>query len=317
MTKPITGTFFEFEHHNRAEGKFYNEAMFAFSEEQWRAKVRETAELGMDTLVLLATALRERSYYPSKIHPYAEYLACPNVLEVLLDEADKTGQRVFLSVGFYGCWLDRYDQIDHEAIGRSLQAMNEISGQYGHHPCIEGWYLPDEWCIREEFDPRFIDYVNLISAEARRLNPKNKTIIAPYGTRLVKFNDNYVRQLEQLDLDIIAYQDEVGVQKTRVDEEAAFYENLRRVHDKAGRAALWADMETFCFEGQVYKSGLLPAPWERVKAQMEAISPFVDKLIIYSYQGMMTKPGGIAHAGQEGTAEQLYSDYKAWLDATT
>ena len=50
MIKPITGTFFEFDHHNRPEGKYYNETMWAFSESQWRAKVRETAEIGMDTL---------------------------------------------------------------------------------------------------------------------------------------------------------------------------------------------------------------------------------------------------------------------------
>ena len=63
MIKPITGTFFEFDHHNRPEGKYYNETMWSFSENQWRAKVRETAEIGMDTLVLMATALYDEVYY--------------------------------------------------------------------------------------------------------------------------------------------------------------------------------------------------------------------------------------------------------------
>ncbi len=315
MMKPITGTFFEFDHHNRAEGKYYNDAMWNFTEEQWRAKVRETAEIGMDTLVLMASALYFETYYKFDEFPYAKHLACPNCIEVLLDEADKTGQRVFLSAGFYGDWVEPWvNTTDPTVINRSLKAMNTLSEQYGHHKCIEGWYMPDEWEIEGHFDDRFIKYINTISAEARRLNPKNKTIIGPYGTRITKPDDLYVKQLESLDLDIIAYQDEVGVQKTLVEQEAAYYEALYKAHEKAGRAKIWADMEVFEFEGTVYQSALLPAPWERVKAQMEAISPFVEKIIIYAYQGMMTKPGGIARCGYE-TAEKLYTDYKTWLDS--
>ena len=313
MIKPITGTFFEFDHHNRPEGKYYNETMWAFSESQWRAKVRETAELGMDTLVLMASALYDEVYYHGGAFPYATRMACPNCLEVLLDEADKTGQRIFLSTGFYGNWTDPItNTTDPEIINRSLHAMNIISEQFGHHRCIEGWYMPDEWAILGHFDERFIQYINTISAEARRLNPKNKTMIAPYGTQFTQPDDQYVKQLERMDLDIIAYQDEVGVEKTTVDQEAAYYEALSKAHQKAGRAKIWADMEVFRFEEQVYTSALLPAPWERVKAQMEAISPFVEKIIIYAYQGMMTKPGSIARCGYE-TAERLYTDYRNWL----
>ena len=313
MIKPITGTFFEFDHHSRAEGKYYNNAMWSFSEEQWRAKVRETAEIGMDTLVLMASALYNEVYYQGGEFPYAKHLACPNCLEVLLDEADKTGQRIFLSTGFYGDWTEpTKNTTDAEIINRSLRAMNILSEQFGHHTCIEGWYMPDEWEILGHFDERFIRYINTISTEARRLNPKNKTMIAPYGTRITQPDDLYTKQLERMDLDIIAYQDEVGVQKTAVDQEAAYYEALYHAHQKAGRAKIWADMEIFRFEDRVYTSALLPAPWERVQAQMEAISPFVEKIIIYAYQGMMTKPGGIARCGYE-TAEQLYTDYHNWL----
>ena len=40
-TKPITGSWFEFLHHNTAEGKYWNETITAFTEEQWRLKLRE------------------------------------------------------------------------------------------------------------------------------------------------------------------------------------------------------------------------------------------------------------------------------------
>ena len=56
MLKPITGTWFEFQHHNIPEGKYWNPICRWFSDEQWEAKVDEIAELGMKYIVLLTTA---------------------------------------------------------------------------------------------------------------------------------------------------------------------------------------------------------------------------------------------------------------------
>ncbi len=58
-------------------------------------------------------------------------------------------------------------------------------------------------------------------------------------------DDKYVKQLESLDVDVVAYQDEVGVQKSTPDETPKFYEGLRKAHDRAQRAAMWADVEDF------------------------------------------------------------------------
>lgn len=313
MIKAITGTFFEFDHHNRFEGKYYNDAMYAFSENQWREKVRETAQIGMDTLVLMATCMYDECYYDGGIFPYAKQLKCKKCLEVLLDEADKTNQNVFLSAGFYNDWLQpKFNTTDPDIIKRSLDAMNFITEKFGHHKCICGWYMPDEWQIEEHFDEKFIKYINTISAEARKLNKNNKTLIAPYGTHLAKADDKYIKQLESMDLDIIAYQDEVGVQKTTPQQEGAYFEALYKAHQKAGRAKIWADMEIFDFEDTVYRSALIPASFDRIKQQMEAISPFVEKIIVYAYQGMMNNPNSQAKCGLE-TGEKLYSDYVSWL----
>lgn len=55
MITPITGSFFEFEH-------------------------PDLAALGIDTLVLLATALRERAYYSGSIFPQPEHFFCKQPL---------------------------------------------------------------------------------------------------------------------------------------------------------------------------------------------------------------------------------------------
>lgn len=100
-----------------------------------------------------------------------------------------------------------------------------------------------------------------------------------------------------LDIDCIAYQDEIGVEKIKVEESAGYFERLYHLHKKASRARLWADVEVFRFEGKVYQSALLPAPAERVIRQLEAVSPFVEKIFIYQYTGLLNKPGSLAFAG--------------------
>jgi hypothetical protein len=195
---------------------------------------------------------------------------------------------------------------DKDVQNLRIKAMNEIAEKYAHHKSFYGWYYPNETGINGHFDDSFINYVNSSSAEAAKLTPKAKTLIAPYGTRNVKAGEQYVRQIEQLDVDFIAYQDEIGVEKTKVEESAGFFENLYKLHKKAAKSRLWADVEVFRFEGKVYQSALLPAPPERVIQQLEAVSPFVEKIFIYQYMGMMNKPGSQAFAGHPDSVE-LYN----------
>ncbi len=314
--KPITGTFFEVEHAGAAEGKYYNDALRGFSEAQWRAKVRETHELGMDTLILQATATHNppRAYFPFDEIPFASAIACTDVINVLLDEADKTGQDVYIGVGQYGTADTVGNSTDPAIIAKALRAMDRLYELYGHHRSFVGWYIVDEWCIWDHFDERFITYINTISAKAHALNATHKVIVAPFGTYCLQADDELAEQLTRIDCDAIAYQDEVGVRRMPLDEIGWRFEKLARAHKKAGRSKLWVDMEIFSFEeGDVYKSALYPAPWERIKAQMEAASPYVDKIVVYEYQGMMTKPDGIARCGYPDRAEQLYTDYVKWL----
>jgi len=308
--KPITGSWFEFQHHSAVEGTPWNPALAAFSAGQWAAKVQEIAGFGIRDLVLLDTAIYGKSFYPSSLLPQHE-LGCADPLEAVLAAADKSGIRFFISNGFYGDWLQAELLMQDKAVRElRFKAMSELAEKYARHPSFYGWYYPNETGIDGHFADIFIDYVNSCSTEAHRLTPKAKTLIAPYGTRNVAADDAYVRQMENLDVDYIAYQDEVGVEKTRVEESAGFFENLYKVHQKAGRSALWADVEVFRFEGKVYNSALLPAPPERVKAQLEAVSPYVEKILIYQYLGLLNRPGSEVFAGPPDSAK-LYSALKA------
>lgn len=303
--KPIEGSWFEFQHHSAVEGKPWNSTLEKFTAQQWDTWIKEMADAGLRYLVLLDIAIYGKSFYPSALLPQHQ-LGCDDPLETILSAADKYGTRFFISNGFFGDWTNPvFLMKDKEVHKLRVKAMNEVAEKYAHHKSFYGWYYPNETGISGHYDDDFINYVNALSAEAYRLNPNGKTLIAPYGTKSVKADDQYVRQLEKLNVDFIAYQDEIGVQKTQVEESAGYFERLYKLHQKAAKSRLWADVEVFRFEGKVYNSALLPASPKRVIRQLEAVSPYVDKILIYQYGGLINKPGSPVFAGHPDSA-QLY-----------
>ncbi|MBR5437343.1 MAG: DUF4434 domain-containing protein [Clostridia bacterium] len=312
MNRRIDGTFFEFRHHNTPEGKYWNPALEKFTAEQWKSKIREISAVGMEYVVVMATALYDRCYFRSSVFPFAD-IPCEDPMEAILSEADECNVKVFIGNGFYGNWQKAGENIrSKEVIDRSFRAMDELTELYGHHKSFYGWYFPDETCIILRFSKDFMKYVNLCTARCREITPEKKTLIAPYGTNLALANDYFVRSLTSMDVDFIAYQDEVGVRKTKVDRTKRIFERLRKAHDKAGRAELWADIELFNFEGMVYKSALIPAPFERIQKQIENVAPYADKILSYQYLGIMNPSDSDAFAGHPDSVK-LYEDYKKYI----
>ncbi len=312
--KPITGTWFEFQHHSEIEGKYWNETLKGFTADDWDAKIKEIASSGIKYLVLLDVAIYGKSFYPSKLLPQ-HTLGCADPLEVALQAADKYGLRFFISNGFFGDWRNPVALMKDPKIHvLRIKAMEELAEKYSHHKSFYGWYYPNETGIRGHYDNIFINYVNACSKEAKRLTPKSKNLIAPYGTKDIKFNDKYLSQLDALDVDFISYQDEVGVQKTTADETAGIFQQLNKFHKKSGKSKLWADVELFEFESKVYNSPLLPAPAERVISQLEAVSEYVEKIFIYQYIGMLNKPGTSLFTGFDN-GRSLYQTLvkEGWL----
>ncbi|MGA2635893.1 MAG: DUF4434 domain-containing protein [Terracidiphilus sp.] len=309
--KPISGSWFEFQHHSTVEGVDWNPACARFTTAQWEAKIQEIAEAGLDYLVLMATAVYYRSFYKTSIYPQWK-LACPDPLEAVLSAADKYKIKFFIGAGFYGDWESDKVISDPVAYKKRLQSLGELVHLYGHHPSFYGWYWPDEAEINPYYTPEFIQYVNDLSHEARQLKPRAQIMIAPYGTRIVAPDDKYVRQLDTLDVDIVAYQDEVGVGRSKTTETSAYYQGLRKAHNRSQKAKIWADVEIFDFEDGAHNRALLPASFDRVVRQLEAVSPWVDRILVYQYLGLMNKPGSLAFAGCPASTK-LYTDYQNWL----
>lgn len=139
---------------------------------------------------------------------------------------------------------------------------------------------------------------------AHELDSTKKTLISPYGTnKIIDGDDRFVKQLQELDVDIIAYQDEVGVRKTQVEQLDSIWQIVARAHSQVPDIKLWADVEIFNFEGDVYKSPLLPAEYYRVSEQIVIASKHVEKILIYQYQGMLNSEGTSALCEHHSSVE--------------
>ncbi len=293
---------------------YWNETCRNFSSEQWKQSVKDAADLGMQYLVLLAIAKGGKAFYETPLLPKLE-MACPDPIKALLEGGNEYGVKFFISSDWYAEW-DHRALHDQERVTRRFQMMEEIAARYGDYRSFYGWYWPNEACITPYFTSEFIAYVNASSLHGRRLLPKAKTLTAPYGTRLAVNDDKFVRQLDQLDVDIIAYQDEVGCLRMGPHESQVAFARLRAAHDRVPQRALWADVETFAWEGPENRqtSPLIPAPFPRVLDQLKAVSWYVDTILIYQFQGLMNRLGSKAFAGHPEST-RLYDDYLAWLRA--
>jgi Domain of unknown function (DUF4434) len=311
--KPILGSWISVLWSDRRHF-YWNAACAKFSREQWEESVKEVADLGMQYLVLLATVEGGKAFFDTPLVPKAKELACGNPIEAMLSAADKYGLKFFISTGFHGGWLDGKTLTDRKIARGRFELMAQVAEKFAHHPSFYGWYLPDEPGINPYYSDDFIASVNLYGREGRRLVPRSKILIAPYGTSLAVCDDQYVRQLERIDADIVAYQDEVGCRRMTPEKSALAYEKLRKAHDKVPQRALWADVEVFDWEGPANQttSPLIPAPFARIKKQLEAVSPYVDVVTIYQYQGLLSRPGSKVPSTHPGAAK-LYGDYGSWL----
>ena len=319
MLKPIVGTWFEFRHHTACEGKYWDKECKDFTDKQWIEKIEEIASLGMKYMVLMSAALKldneEECYFESDIYPMAD-LRCKDPMRVMFETADKYDIRIFVSCGYYGLYTQAYNNMTSpEVRDRAFRAMDQIYEKYGHHKSFYGWYYPDETCVDGYYQEEFIDYVNQYSAKAHEMDATKKTLIAPYGTNIIKADDKYVDQLKRLDVDFVAYQDEVGVHKSLPHETGKYYKALKAAHDKAGRSKIWADVEIFDFEGEVYKSALIPGDSDRILKQLDQVSPYVEEILCYQYQGMVNKPGTSSYCGS-GESEKLYETIKKYNEST-
>ena len=313
---PITGTFINLAYQD-VRNKYTNPAEIDCTNPAlWEQKVDELHEMGMEYIVFMAVANEGKAFYPSSIMPrcYSEGRKSP--VSAIMDAAATRGMKVFMSTG----WAkDQDDNLRDPAIKqRQMDMMMELSGIYGKHEAFYGWYLPVEDCLGPVLTDYAVEAVNALTQRARELTPGKRVLISPYGIFKSDFDDPaFEKQISRLEVDIIAYQDEVGCLReeyplSRLKEN---WKKLRAIHDRLN-IEMWANCETFTWEKGTNdrSSALVPASFSRVLSQMSAASVAgADRIISFIVCGMWDKPGSAYPLGQPICSSRLYEDYMSWL----
>jgi hypothetical protein len=120
-------------------------------------------------------------------------------------------------------------------------------------------------------------------------------------------------QLEQLNVDIFAYQDHARFEKVyrnlSFTEAAEGYSLIKPLHEKLGQQ-MWVNWEVFEYTEKRPDGRRVctPCAFERLERQLRAAASTADKLVIYQYQGLMNKRSELVNIGAPGT-EALYDAY--------
>lgn len=283
--------------------------------ELWRAKVDQMHRMGVEYLVFMAVANEGLAAYPSKLMPHTFPVGQTSPVEAIIKQAEKNGQKVFLSIG----WAENQDDNlkRPEILNRQLQIMDELAALYGNSPAVYGWYLPVEDCLGPVLPETSVVAVNKLVAKAKDITPNLKTMISPYGFFCSDFdNPEFGNQIKRLNVDIIAYQDEVGCVREDypIPELRKKWHKVKKIHDECG-IELWANCELFAWEKDTNSrsSALIPAAPGRILGQLQAATDGgVSRIISFMVGGIIDDYSDAYHLGQPYWTKFVADEYAKW-----
>lgn len=316
QVKPVTGTWLNLVWQDDRNNYMNPKDMDNTDPALWEIKLEELHEIGVDYLVLMQVADGGKSFYPSSIMPAAYNRDRKSPVDAIMDKAGSLGMKVFLSCG----WARNQDDDlrDPFVIERQRAIMEELSVLYSGSPAFYGWYLPVESSFEPVLPEHAVQGVNSLSAKARSLTPDKMVMISPYGICYADIdNPLFEERIAALDVDIIAYQDEVGCvrEPMPLPRMKEHFRKLGGIHSRTG-IAFWANVESFTWEKpetNSRQSALVPASFCRYLSQMEAVSKAgVERIISFSIHGIYDKPGSSSPLGQPVLSNKVYNDYISW-----
>jgi hypothetical protein len=189
-TKQVRGTWINFVYQDERNKYMNPGGVDVTSPELWRLKVKELSEMGIEYVILMYVAIDGKSFYPSDFMPPYYPAGRESPVEAIMKAADENNVKVFMSTG----WAK--DQDDNPGLPKiraiQIKIMHETAKLFSDHKSFYGWYLPCEDVVGPFLSQKAVDAANLLTDEARKLTPKAKVLISPYGLRLAKFDDGYL-----------------------------------------------------------------------------------------------------------------------------
>ena len=314
--KPVSGTFVNFFWQDDRNNYMNPLSLDMTDPGLWAAKTMELHEMGVDYLVILAVANDGKAVYPSSIMDHGYPAGRISPVDAVMASAERLGMHVFMSCG----WARNQDDNlrDPFVIERQRPIMDELVSLYSDSPAFYGWYLPIESAFEPILPEHAVEGVNELAARARSLTPDKMVMISPYGICHADIdNPLFEERIAALDVDIIAYQDEVGCVREPMPL-PRLRDHLRKlgeIHSHTG-IAYWVNVESFTWEKPATnsrQSALVPAAFGRYLAQIEAASASgAERIISFAIAGIYDKPSSSYPLGQPVVSNEAYESYMSW-----
>jgi hypothetical protein len=287
--KPITGTFFM---------QDFNTPSPAIQ----RSMVKEMAETGIDTIILLAAGTLEKNGtgYKETIS-----MTMPNSMyRTLLPLAREFNMKVYVGLASFDYQAIPYwvgsptdtNTNQGRIIDYSLRLIDATrkAAQEQQVPwdTIAGFYISTEAGPAHFNDPNSneILFYKRLSQAIKQKEPNKKILLSPWLLEDATYDQvkaQYTNLLQGTAIDILAPQDSMG--SLKVTSYGRNADHFRALHDAVaqfpGREA-WANIETQ-LQPSVTDGNYNPSTITRVQAQIASAKPHVTKMITWIYQHTM------------------------------
>ncbi len=225
-----------------------------------------------------------------------------DILTTVLASAKKHHFDVWLGLKFSDTWWGNDFEAEKE-IADNLLTVKALEKYYGQFDNLTGYYLPHEfrpdWREREN-----TVFFKKLCEELRQFN--RPLAIAPFfrvEMPLKKHQSFWEEFLSEVDFDILMLQDGIGSDYSRLEKILPHYQLVYFLCQEKG-IDFWSDVEVFHTDtpnGPGY-----PAPFTKVKQQLETQAPYCDRLVIFDWLHYMSPRSS-------AKAKDLYDDYLAYF----
>lgn len=317
----ITGSFLDIQHVNNWDAQYWVDECREWRDENWAAIMGDMHALGIDTIILTGCAIWGRPLYPANRKTVGIQLPMnsPDPVGAIMRAADQRRMSVYLGLGAFGRYsLNANPDLSPEHDTWLANMAEDLRERYGDMLALKGFYITAEahaikaggLFVQEDCDKtaRFVKSIReRVDGAKIMMSPAN--LKKPRPEQL----DPLLRQLDQLKVDIFAYQDHAGFEKVYPDlnfyEAAEGYRLIKPLHEKLGQQ-MWVNCEVFEYTEKRPDGRRVctSCEFERLERQLQAAAPIADKLIIYQYQGLMNRRSPLVNIGAPG-AEALHDAY--------
>jgi len=278
---------------------------------RWRRLFYYFRRLGLKQLIVQWTVYDEADVMPGslKVGP----------LETILKLADDAGIRVLVGLGSGPNYWEKIQQPPESVkeylkykLQRSSVIAKELFPLVNKHGSFNGWYIPEEiddvnWRNIKSRRVLFF-YLRDLSAHLKKITPNQPVAISCFSNAAMSPSDfeKFWRDLlKTTKIDIILFQDGIGVNKLTFEKLPVYLEAVQKAVEKNDRQ-LQVVIEIFSqTNGHPVDQDdfqAIPASLSRIKRQMSLSSAYTSNIIAFSVPEYMTPLGG-------AKARQAYVDY--------